>query len=174
MCSCPKSCPVETLKVKRLSTIKFSKHDSLILTFDLRSLNSKSRPRPVPGETRTTEFNICRFRSLSDRGANGDSYIHLGTRSKDLRLCEISVLNAKKFLRRLLQAYRVNAAIIHFSEGNMKFLHPDSRTSNRLAEPTRICCVTRSCIYLFRCLRHFAFFFWRSSRSRKLDRIEMG
>jgi len=53
----PKSCPVETFKVKRSSAIKFAKHDSLILTFNLRSLNSKSRPRRAPRETRATEFN---------------------------------------------------------------------------------------------------------------------
>ena len=64
--------------------------------FGFGSRDSKSSARRVPRETRANELSVA-FEVFSDRSAERDSSIHLLTRSKDLSLFEIRVLNAEEF-----------------------------------------------------------------------------
>ena len=80
-----KSCPVEALKVIRLSIIKFAKYYNLTSKFGSGSRNSKSSPRRVLLEMWANKLSIA-FKVFSDRKTERDSSINLLTRSKDLSL----------------------------------------------------------------------------------------
>ena len=71
-------------------------------SFGFGSRSSKSSPCRVPRETRATESRVT-LEVFSDKSAESDSSIKLLTHSKEISLSQISVCNAMKILRRLLQ-----------------------------------------------------------------------
>jgi len=93
MCSCSQKFPCGSSQGHAIVNYKICQILQPDFKFESGSRNSKSSPRRVPRETRASKLSVA-FQVFSDRKTERNSSIHVLTRSKDLSLSEIKVLNA--------------------------------------------------------------------------------